>query len=720
MANTGLRRCLGVDLGSHSVKVADVSMSKSGIVINKVVSADLQLAPGTSESERETTVARVLRDLLKEHKITCKNAVFCVPGQQTFLRRLPPLPQTTEQRLNRIITFEADNLVPFASDQSLRRYQVVESPETKECDVLLAAMKREHIDILMRTVSKTGLKPVMISVGPLALHNFYRFCDTPFVSPEERKRLEKEEAKKKAEEKKKGKKAKDEEEQEEDGEEAGVAHKATLPATSPSPPATEEKKKGFSLAALFKKKGKDKGKDKKDKIAPEDEEATAVVAPGVEELEDGEDAFEDFQETVAYVNLGAKNMDLAIPKIDVAHKATLPATSTSPPATGGALVGMSRLTYGFTRSVPLAGDEMTLAIQRDKQLETFGEAERIKREDVAVVEPELGPEAAPEGVDFDASMALNPVIDKMIIELRRSLDFFISQPDGVAVDAIALSGGHAALPGLREYMEERLGIPVSITSEIGEDCAATVADGEAPSMAPYLVSVGMAIEGLDYGDLQIDFLPDEFLILKDVKKKAPAIAAMVGCLAAMVFFSNQIGARGADLYNRSSDDIASSLGPIIAQKWGDKYKAAEAERSQIDVGFSAIQKNCFLLDNDYWFRFLSYLQETKPTDVVISHLDLGGLGRIQIEGFAEEAVSPARFAKALQKDKSMVHICRLREAPPAPIRSPLFSRPVYRFKIGLILDKYVRLVTPFPDLDEDDNESNSVQYEAITSRPAIR
>ena len=261
----GLRRCLGVDIGSHSIKVADVSLTRTGIIIHKLAAAELELAPGTPEAERESKAARVLRDLLKKNRIASRAAVFGVPGQQTFLRRLPALPQTTEQRLRRIIDYEANNLVPFPPDKSLRRYQVADTPSGAECEVLLGAMKRDHINQAMRVIARTGLKPLQISVGPLALHNFYRFCETPFISVEKRRQMEKEEARRKEQEKKEalakkkgkrsGKKVKDSKEAED--EEAVAGKKA-------------EKKAGFSLASLFGKKGA-KGADK-DALAPEAEQ----------------------------------------------------------------------------------------------------------------------------------------------------------------------------------------------------------------------------------------------------------------------------------------------------------------------------------------------------------------------------------------------------------------------------------------------------------------
>ena len=662
MPNGGLKRCLGVDLGSHSVKVAEVALGKSGVVIMKLASADIELAPGTPESERESRVVRTLRDLLKKNKIVCRNAVFCVPGQQTFLRRLPALPKTTEQRLNRIIQYEADNLVPFPPDQSLRRYQVVETADGSECEVLLAAMKREHINQFMRVVGRTGLRPNLISVGPLALHNLYRFCAKPFVSSDQRKQRVKEKAKaqdkekKEAEAKKKGKEEKKGEKKEDKRgkkEEAGK---------------TEEKKPGFPLASLFSKKKKE---EEKEKVAPPAGEAAATVEEQPVAEAPLAPAEEPYAEVVAYVNIGARNMDLSIPKQE------------------------SGLSYGFTRSVPLAGDEMTLAIQRAKQLASFGEAEQLKRASVAVFDADQGAEAAPEGVDAEASKALTKVVDRMVIELRRSLDFFISQPDGVAVDAIALSGGHANLPGLRAYMEERLGVKVSVTDQPKSE-ALTMSDGEAPSLSPFLIAIGLGLEGLDYGELSIDFLPEEFQVVRTFKRKAPAVFAMAGCLMGMVALSSAIGKKGTIVYGQTAQDAEDKVNQLKKQDWGKKYDEASNEQKAIDAAFARLKQAYGLVDSDYWFRFVKNVQEKKPEDVVISKMDLGGAGQVTIEGYAEENVSPARFASQLKGVKPLVRDCGITGYLES-LRSPLFpNKTVSKFRIGVVLNKTERMVTPIP------------------------
>lgn len=57
---------------------------------------------------------------------------------------------------------------------------------------------------------------------------------------------------------------------------------------------------------------------------------------------------------------------------------------------------------------------------------------------------------------------LRPVLDKMLVEVERSFDFYRTQFHEKTIDRILISGGGAELKGLPEFMENSLGIPVEV------------------------------------------------------------------------------------------------------------------------------------------------------------------------------------------------------------------------------------------------------------------
>ncbi|MBI5154770.1 pilus assembly protein PilM, partial [Candidatus Poribacteria bacterium] len=150
-----LKRCLGVDLGSNTVKVAEVAIEKSGVRILRAVAAETNIEPGASPEERRTAVTKVLREILRKNKITTKKAVFALPGQKVFIRRFR-LPETTPDRLERIVRFEAHQQIPFPLDKTDLQWQFFPIPEEKEVEVLLVAVRHEEVSEFMAVVDKTG------------------------------------------------------------------------------------------------------------------------------------------------------------------------------------------------------------------------------------------------------------------------------------------------------------------------------------------------------------------------------------------------------------------------------------------------------------------------------------------------------------------------------------------------------------------------------------
>jgi type IV pilus assembly protein PilM len=151
------------------------------------------------------------------------------------------------------------------------------------------------------------------------------------------------------------------------------------------------------------------------------------------------------EETTAVLGMGAAYTDITIMK-------------------GGMFV--------LTRMIPIAGDAFTDAIKNALDIDTE-EANHLKETAMQVVSSEeeratLDPAAQ------QASRAIEPLLDELIREVRRSLayhDYQQQAPDAGAgdlgVNRILLSGGSAKLPRVNEYFMSQLGVPVEVVSIFG-------------------------------------------------------------------------------------------------------------------------------------------------------------------------------------------------------------------------------------------------------------
>ncbi len=128
--------------------------------------------------------------------------------------------------------------------------------------------------------------------------------------------------------------------------------------------------------------------------------------------------------------------------------------------------------FVLTRMIPIAGDAFTEAIKNALDIETE-EANQLKETAMQVVSSEeeratLDPAAQ------QASRAIEPLLDELIREVRRSLayhDYQQQAPDAgsgdLGVNRILLSGGSAKLPRISEYFMSQLGVPVEVSSIFG-------------------------------------------------------------------------------------------------------------------------------------------------------------------------------------------------------------------------------------------------------------
>ena len=128
--------------------------------------------------------------------------------------------------------------------------------------------------------------------------------------------------------------------------------------------------------------------------------------------------------------------------------------------------------FVLSRIIPIAGNAFTDAIKNALDVDVE-EAGRIKETATQVVLSEEE-RAALDPAAQQASRAIEPLLDELIREVRRSLayhDFQQQSPDAGAgelgVNEILLSGGGAKLPRINEYFQAQLGVPVAVLNIFG-------------------------------------------------------------------------------------------------------------------------------------------------------------------------------------------------------------------------------------------------------------
>jgi len=153
------------------------------------------------------------------------------------------------------------------------------------------------------------------------------------------------------------------------------------------------------------------------------------------------------QQTVALVDLGASHTDVNV---------------------------VSRGEFALTRNIPIAGDSFTNAI-KGLTGATFEEAEKMKIEMAAACP--LDQLSAGQN-DNRNWKVVQPLLDELIRELRRSINYYHQQfPEGnvdALVSKIVLTGGSARMPGMDAYISAKLNIDAELADVFGQTAIETV------------------------------------------------------------------------------------------------------------------------------------------------------------------------------------------------------------------------------------------------------
>jgi len=162
----------GLDIGSHSLKIAQVKKGKDQA---QLVALGSTLSPPRgllSEAESDlNALAEAIKKLHQETEVKTKNVATALPEDQVFTRVIT-LPKLSPQELNSAIKWEAEQYVPLPLEEVSFDYQVVgqtKEDKTEKIDVLLVAAPKRLIEKTIKVLKVAGLVPVALETEILAL-----------------------------------------------------------------------------------------------------------------------------------------------------------------------------------------------------------------------------------------------------------------------------------------------------------------------------------------------------------------------------------------------------------------------------------------------------------------------------------------------------------------------------------------------------------------------
>lgn len=162
---------LGVDIGSSSIKFVQLEPGPTGglrLSALALVEVPASEDPGTWVPTR----AQVLKNIVREAKVSSKRVAFCLPESQVYTR-VVQLPYLSEPELTSAIRWQAEQYVPIPLADVVLKHQVMAAPEEglpgSKMKVLLVAAPNTLISNYMGVISGAGLETVAIETEVLSV-----------------------------------------------------------------------------------------------------------------------------------------------------------------------------------------------------------------------------------------------------------------------------------------------------------------------------------------------------------------------------------------------------------------------------------------------------------------------------------------------------------------------------------------------------------------------
>jgi type IV pilus assembly protein PilM len=167
-------RIVSLNLGSQTIGLAVFQPQPNGGLVLSDYRLREILADLSAETDRDRQISQALAGMMRELGLKGGPVDYAVSGQSVFARFVK-LPSVEEDKIERIITFEAQQNVPFPIEEVVWDYQLVGSDSADKIEVVLVAIKADLLEGMNAAVEKVGLQTTLVDVATMALYNAFRF-----------------------------------------------------------------------------------------------------------------------------------------------------------------------------------------------------------------------------------------------------------------------------------------------------------------------------------------------------------------------------------------------------------------------------------------------------------------------------------------------------------------------------------------------------------------
>src|SRR5262245_38830880 len=168
------KNCVGLDIGSSSVKAVQVRQGKRGTELLAFGMEPLMpqtIVDGTIMDQG--AVVEAIRTLWNRLRLRQKEVAIAIAGHSVIIKKIN-MPTMNANALSQQIPYEAEPHLPFAKDAVDIEYQVVNPQNAAgQMEIILVAAKKEVVHDYVGVVREAGLAPQVVDVAAFSAQNAY-------------------------------------------------------------------------------------------------------------------------------------------------------------------------------------------------------------------------------------------------------------------------------------------------------------------------------------------------------------------------------------------------------------------------------------------------------------------------------------------------------------------------------------------------------------------
>jgi general secretion pathway protein L len=164
-----LKKILGIDPGSHTIKVVQLQQGFRGLETEQV--------RAQPRGDGEQTLPELVAGLIEVHQLATEHVVTALRGDRVSVRRLA-LPFGSDRKLAQAVPFEIEDQLPLDLADVLVDWEVVRRERTR-AEVVAAVAPKTAVSELIDTLHDAGCDPSVVEAEGLALANLTAAFDLP-------------------------------------------------------------------------------------------------------------------------------------------------------------------------------------------------------------------------------------------------------------------------------------------------------------------------------------------------------------------------------------------------------------------------------------------------------------------------------------------------------------------------------------------------------------